>query len=124
MTSDTTEMSKEKKAADVTDAEIIEETTAEEQSWSERLTSSEHWLRFVFMVLFAVISGVVSYLLTALVILQFVWGLVTGDGNEKLRKLGSSMAQYIYQVLRYLTYNTEDKPFPFADWPESEESDD
>ncbi len=102
------------------EAEIVETV---EPSWSERLLSTDHWLRFVFMLLFAFILGIISYVVTALVLLQFIWALVTGEGNDKLRKFGSSAAQYIYQILRFLTYNSEDKPFPFADWPESEKED-
>ncbi len=101
------------------DAEIVETV---EPSWKERLLSVEHWLRFVFMVLFIVILSIVSYLIVALVILQFLWALVTGEGNEKLRDFGGSVACFIHQVLRFLTYNTDDKPFPFADWPEPEKN--
>ena len=100
-------------------------TTAQEQStqgkqWKERLLSADHWLRFVFMVLFAIISYLACYVIVVLVLLQFVWSLIAGKGNGKLRDLGSSLSRYMYQILRFLTYNTEDKPFPFSDWPESE----
>ena len=91
-----------------------------EKSCRERLLSAQHWLRFLFMVLFGVILCIISYVIVAVVLLQFLWGLITGQGNDRLRDFGSCLSQYIYQILRFLTYNTEDKPFPFADWPESE----
>ena len=28
--------------------------------------------------------------------------------------------KFIYQNLQFLTYNSEQKPFPFADWPEAD----
>ncbi len=102
------------------EAEIVETV---EPSWSERLLSADHWLRFAFMLLFAFILGIISYVVAAVVLLQFIWALVTGEGNDKLREFGSSASQYIYQILRFLTYNSEAKPFPFADWPESEKED-
>ncbi|MGH1440488.1 MAG: DUF4389 domain-containing protein [Cellvibrionaceae bacterium] len=105
------------------EAESVETIDDVEPNWNERLLSADHWLRFVFMVLFALILGAASYVITVLVIIQFVWALVTGEGNDKLREFGSSVSQYIYQMLRFLTYNSEDKPFPFADWPESEKVD-
>jgi len=104
------------------EAESVE-TIDVEPKWSERLLSADHWLRFVFMVLFALILGVASYVITVLVIIQFVWALITGEANDKLREFGSCLSQYIYQMLRFLTYNSEEKPFPFADWPESEKQD-
>lgn len=106
--------------AENVEAEIIETV---EPSWKDRLLSVDHWLRFAFMVLFLLILGVVSYLIVALVILQFFWALIAGEGNDKLRDFGSSVARFIHHVLRFLTYNTDDKPFPFADWPESENVD-
>ena len=106
--------------AENVEAEIIETV---EPSWKDRLLSVDHWLRFAFMVLFLLILGVVSYLIVALVVLQFCWALIAGEGNDKLRDFGSSVARFILQVLRFLTYNTDDKPFPFADWPESENVD-
>ena len=96
---------------------------ATEPSWSDRLLSAEHWLRFAFMVLFAIILGVASYVMAVLVILQFFWALIAGEGNDKLREFGSSLSQFIYQALRFLTYNSNDKPFPFSDWPDSEQND-
>jgi hypothetical protein len=106
--------------AENVEAEIIETV---EPSWKDRLLSVDHWLRFAFMVLFLLILGVVSYLIVALVVLQFFWALIAGEGNDKLRDFGSSVARFILQVLRFLTYNTDHKPFPFADWPESENVD-
>jgi hypothetical protein len=100
----------------IVEGEVIGDN--EEISWSERLLSADHWLRFVFMILFAIILSVAGYIMGALVLLQFFWALITGEANEKLKRFGSSLSQFIFQALRFLTYNTEEKPFPFADWPE------
>jgi len=51
-------------------------------------------------------------------VLQFFWVLFTGGTNENLNILGQSLATYTYQVIRYLVFNTEERPFPFdASWP-------
>jgi hypothetical protein len=44
----------------------------------------------------------------------------SGQTNENLRFFGASLATYIYQALMFVTYNSDEKPFPFAPWPESE----
>ncbi|TDJ69501.1 MAG: DUF4389 domain-containing protein [Proteobacteria bacterium] len=47
-----------------------------------------------------------------------MWLLFTGETNEKLRHLGHNLAAYIYQAIRYLTFATEERPFPFdAEFP-------
>ncbi len=82
------------------------------------LTSSGHWLRLLFMVLFVMLLSVAGVVMLAAIVLQFLFAITSGSANDNLRPLGSQIASYIYQILQFLIYNTEEKPFPFADWPE------
>lgn len=111
----------------VIEAEVVEETSQTGRSGNnpllDKLLSPEHWLRFVFMCLFVCVAFVASYVMLVLVIIQFIFALVLGNSETRLRSFGSSLSQYIFQSLNFLTYNTEDKPFPFADWPEAETAD-
>jgi len=86
------------------------------------LLSSRHWLRLVFMLLFAALLQIAGIVMWVLVILQFLFSLISGQDNRNLRELGSSLSRYIYQTLKFLTYNSEEKPFPFSDWPSSAET--
>lgn len=109
----------------VVDAEIIDESASAnhshfdkpENDLKDKLLSADHWMRFVFMVLFASIAAVASYVVAVLIVIQFIFALFTGSHEERLRLFGSSISQYIFQILKFLTYNSEEKPFPFADWP-------
>ena len=82
------------------------------------LTTPDHWLRALFMVLFVILLEVAGVVMLATIVLQFLFAIISGGPNENLRQLGSQIASYIYQVLQFLIYNTEEKPFPFAEWPE------
>jgi Domain of unknown function (DUF4389) len=75
------------------------------------------WTRLLFMLLFAALYGVAEIVLTAVVIFQFLVVLFTGGKNARVLSLGASLSAYAYQIFRYLTYNSEQRPFPFADWP-------
>lgn len=81
------------------------------------LTSSKHWLRLVFMLLFAAVLQLASLVMWVLVVVQFLFSLITGADNQHLRRFGHSLSTYIYDVLKFLCYSSEEKPFPFADWP-------
>lgn len=81
------------------------------------LLSSKHWMRLVFMLLFSVILYVASMVVWILVIIQFLFSLITGQDNLKIRQFAYSLSTYIYETLKFLTYSSEEKPFPFADWP-------
>lgn len=92
-----------------------------DQQLKSNLTSSKHWIRLVYMLLFAFFLYVASFVVGILVIVQFLFALVTGSDNRKLRELGGSLTVYIKEVLLFLTFNSEFKPFPFADWPAAPE---
>ncbi len=81
------------------------------------LTSSRHWLRLLFMLVFAAVLQVASIVMWMLVIAQFIFSLITGEDNSQLRKFGHELSVYIFDTLKFLTYASEEKPFPFADWP-------
>jgi len=88
------------------------------------------WLRLVFMLLFSAIYFVTRMVLVAVIVLQFLWVLFTADKNPALLSFGAQLSTFVYQIYHYLTFNTEQRPFPFSDWPadvplsESEQADD
>ncbi len=86
-------------------------------SVGHQIKTKETWLRGVFILLFAFAYSVAEVVLWAVVLMQFLFVLFTGEKNEKLLILGQDLSYYIYQVLCYMTFNSETKPFPFNDWP-------
>lgn len=78
---------------------------------------AEIWTRGFYMVLFAIIYGLADIVLAAVAVFQFGFVLLTTRRNEPLLNFGASLSAFLYEVLLFLTFNTERKPFPFADWP-------
>jgi hypothetical protein len=87
----------------------------------DRVSSKEVWLRGPFMLLFAVIWAVAEMVLFATAIVQFGFALLAGAPNARLRRFGLSLAAFFRDVARFLTYATDEKPFPFRDWPDGPE---
>ena len=75
------------------------------------------WLRLLFMILFIALWSISRLVVLAVVVLQFFWVLITGSTNARLTAFGMSLATYSFQIISFLTYNTEAQPFPFTDWP-------
>lgn len=75
------------------------------------------WLRLLYMILFVIFWGVAEIVLAVVVVFQFIYSF-SGKTNENMRRLGQQLAEYVYQIIRFLTYNSEELPFPFAEWPE------
>ncbi len=84
----------------------------------ENLKSKPTWMRALFFLLYYILLSLASMVGTVVVVLGFLWVLFTGEVNASLRQVGQGIAAYMYEVIRYLTYNTDDRPFPFgSEWP-------
>jgi len=83
----------------------------------KNLKDGNAWLRLLFMLLFSIIYSVAEVVLVMVVVFQFLFVLLTGSRNDKVLSLGSQLSTYVYQIVRYLTYNSDIRPYPFSDWP-------
>lgn len=82
------------------------------------LTNPDIWIRLLYMVVFGVLTTIARLVIVVIAILQFLLVLVTGDDNSNLRNAGQTIAKWTLQAYYFLTFASEDKPFPFDDWPE------
>jgi len=80
------------------------------------------WMRGLYMVIFMFFLGVAKFVTFVVVIVQFIKVLFSADTNQKLVSFGESLSQYQYQILMFLTYNTEQHPYPMSDWPVATET--
>lgn len=93
---------------------------AEKSEFERNVKSRSTWLRLLFMVLFALLYGLSRVVTAAVVVVQFFHVLLTGNTNEQLKTFGHSLAIYSYQVVEYLTFNSETRPYPLdASWPQT-----
>lgn len=91
-----------------------------DKALKEKLGSQDKWMRLLFMLLFAVILFIATWgilIVGTIAVIQFVFDIATGKPNKQLLSFGDSFSQYIYQIVKYLTFVTEEKPFPFGTWP-------
>ena len=102
----------------VVDESGDDDTAARGAAIEENLKSRSTWLRLVFMFVFYVLGSVATLVASVVVVLGFLWVLFTGSTNEQLKRTGQGIATYIAQIIEYLTYNSDVRPFPFdAEWP-------
>lgn len=84
----------------------------------ESVKDSSTWVRILYMLLFGLAYSVAEFVLITTVVVQVLFKLFTGDVNENLRVFGKQTSRYIYDVMLFLSFNTEERPFPFAPWPD------
>lgn len=88
----------------------------------DKLRTPASWLRILFMLGYLVILWVSAIVVLMLTAAQALFSLFTGGNNPNLRRLGAALADYVSQILLFLSYNTEVRPFPFTPFPKIEES--
>jgi hypothetical protein len=75
------------------------------------------WIRAIFMLLMALAFHVCITVLFFVTIIQFLIMLLNDTPNVRLVSFGRSMGSYLRQTVNYLTFATEEMPFPFSEWP-------
>jgi len=82
-------------------------------------TPDEHtiWNRGLYMVLFLFCLWLAKIVAFAVITLQFLWVVFTKSTNLKLLVFGQGLSTYHYQLILFLTFNSEVHPYPMDDWP-------
>jgi len=75
------------------------------------------WKRAVYMLVLMVAYSVAEFILAAIVLFQFLMVLITKETNQALKDFSVQLCRYIYEIVRFLSFNTEYRPFPFNPWP-------
>lgn len=83
----------------------------------ERSQQRETWLRGLYMLIFVVFFAIAETLLHLIALVQFLWMLFAGSPNDAVRRFGVSMALWMADVARFQACHTDEKPFPWKDWP-------
>ena len=86
------------------------------------LLNSNTWIRGAYMLLFGLLLVAARLIISLVVVVQFIFVLFFGSDNDNLRNLGQGLGKWVYQTLMFLTFNSEDKPFPFDEWPTTDPS--
>ena len=63
-------------------------------------------------------------LILILIFLQFLFHLVAGSPNNQIKNITNWLIDFLKETFEYLTYKTEQKPFPFDQDDEGESNDD
>ena len=82
------------------------------------LTSGSTWIRLLHMIVLVIAFNIAELIVGAVVVFQFLSKLLTGNANEHMKEFGAGIAIYLGCIVRFLIFETEEKPFPYAPWAE------
>lgn len=90
-----------------------------DEQLKKNLSAASIWLRALYMILFAFVIYVAIGVLVFVVVLQFLVTLINGEANLKIARFADVLCQYLGQCFKFECFLTEEKPFPFDDFPQS-----
>lgn len=83
-----------------------------------------HWLRIMFAIMFYIIYKLADLVVAFIAVVQILFTVFGDEPNPKLKKFSGELSLYIQQILQFLGYASERKPYPFAEWPHIKEGKD
>ena len=91
----------------------------------EELLKPGKWIRLLFMVVYSLIIEIIALpLILILIFLQFLFHLIAGSPNNQIKNITNWLIDFLRETFEYLTYKTEQKPFPFDQDDAIESNDD
>jgi hypothetical protein len=84
----------------------------------QNILSGRQWLRMLFMAGYILASWVLVLVLLAVILVQTLIVLVVGETNRNLRRFGIVCGVFMHQIIHFLVYGSDDKPFPFTEFPD------
>ena len=96
----------------------VDEPGAYGSAIDENIQSKATWQRLLFMFILSIIFALGVSVGCIVVALQFFWVLFTGETKKEFSAIGRQLGEYSKEIVLYMTFNTEERPFPFdRDWP-------
>lgn len=80
----------------------------------------EKLLKALCLILFYFIGYVVCILTVAISIFQFFYSVFLKNPNQNLLDFGKKLNLYLYDIVRFISFNTDTKPYPFSPWPNND----
>jgi len=82
-----------------------------------RFFEDAHWLRILQMVVYWLILPFVTFAIGVIAIIQTVCALVNSEPLTRASRIGGQLIAFLRQICDFLIYKTDEKPFPYSDWP-------
>lgn len=103
------------KEPDIADATYY----GEDDTVVERITTGR---RFLFTLLFWIIARLVVVVIGFVVLFELCYTLITKrPPSPRVVRFGHRLVRYEYDLGQFVTYNQEELPFPFDDFPHETE---
>ena len=74
-------------------------------------------VRLLYTILYLLVFEIIKLIIQIIVVFQYIYLFITRNHNDAVRSFSNKLSTYTYDVMRYLTLNKNQRPFPFTDFP-------
>lgn len=104
----------------IIEGEVTESSTESknEETVSKKPSTinSDVLTRILVTLLFALIGWISLWVFGVVVLVQFGFLLITGSLNKNLKAFNGELGDYLSDIISYVAFQKEEKPFPFQSW--------
>ena len=75
----------------------------------------EAWMRIIVAVISGIILGLWKTLIIALAVFHWIYIIFSGKRSRTLAEFSNIWTTQLYNFIRYMTFTTNSRPFPFSD---------
>jgi len=96
------------------------DNTQNDETYSSSGAGDDHmplWQRAFYMLGYGILAYFTFWVLIVMTIVQLIVVAIDGKANEDLRRFSRNTVQYLWQLLAFLVFASDDRPFPFGPFP-------
>lgn len=115
---------KENTTDNVIDAEAVESSNTDktnDEVKKEPKISNDVLTRIFVTLLFALIGWISLWVFGIVILVQFGFLLITGHLNKNLKAFCGELGDYLSDIIKYVGFQSDTKPFPFQGWKYDED---
>ena len=91
--------------------------TLPEEQMKKNYPVKKRLIKGLFVLLFSFAFSICRFLIGIIALVQFFFDLISGDPSIRLCKFSAKLNDYVSEIIAFVTYQSDIKPFPFSDFP-------
>ena len=85
---------------------------------SENIKEPSIWVNFFLKVIYLIFLNFIIPFLGFITLLQLLFSLGSKKPNNNLISFSKKISIYIYQIINFITYSSDERPWPFNVFPD------
>ena len=85
---------------------------------TENIKEPSIWVNFFLKVIYLIFLNFIIPFLGFITLLQLLFSLGSKKPNKNLISFSKKISIYIYQIINFITYSSDERPWPFNTFPD------